>query len=97
MARIQNARRYLDGEITRPQAVQWLVEHTLQPRAFAERSVRFSDRYRSYVVNYGLGESMVRAWLAAHGGGDSNPARRWQLFERLLSVPMLPEDLLATP
>jgi hypothetical protein len=96
LARIQNSRRYLDGEITREEAIRWLMEHDTMRRDFAERAIRFDDRYRSYVINYGLGESMIRDWLAANGGGDDDPKRRWELFEELLVSPKMPEELVVT-
>ena len=87
------ARRYLDGEITGPQAVEWLMRYALSPRPRAEQRVRFFDAYRSYVINYNLGEDMVRHWVEAQGGTAENPERRWQVFEELLASPRLPGDL----
>jgi hypothetical protein len=55
--------------------------------------VRFIDQYRSYVINYNLGEDMVRRFIEAQGGTAANPDRRWQLFADLLSSPRLPSDL----
>ena len=87
------ARRYLDGEIAAPEAVEWLMRYALSPRPRAEQRVRFFDAYRSYVINYNLGEDMVRAWVEAQGGTALNPERRWQLFAELLASPRLPADL----
>jgi hypothetical protein len=67
------ARRYLDGEITGPQAVEWLMRYALSPRPRAEQRVRFFDAYRSYVINYNLGEDMVREWVEAQGGTAESP------------------------
>ena len=55
--------------------------------------MRFFDAYRSYVINYNLGEDMVRDWVEAQGGTAENPARRWQVFAELLASPRLPADL----
>jgi hypothetical protein len=97
LARIQGARRYLDGEISRAQVVRWYTEYALLTPERAERAARFDDRYRSYAINYGLGAALVREWLRARGGDASNPARQWALFEELLVAPKLPEDLRAAP
>ena len=51
----------------------------------------FNEQYRSYVINYGLGMEMVRDWIEAQGDA---PVWRWKAMERLLSEPVLPEDLL---
>ena len=36
-------------------------------RARAEQSVSFTDRYRAYVINYGLGRDMVAAHIERAG------------------------------
>ena len=59
-------------------------------RARAEQSVAFIEDYRSYVINYGLGEDMIRADIEAVG---SSPAARWARMNALLSEPRLPADL----
>lgn len=93
LAGIENARRYLDGIQTREQSVAWSMRYGLATRSRAEQGLRFDDRYRSYVVNYGLGKALVQEWLNRNGGTASNPQKRWQLFEKLLATPMLPGDL----
>ena len=50
----------------------------------------FADDYRSYVINYGLGQEMVKTWIEAQG---DSPVWRWKAMERLLSEPILPDDL----
>ena len=87
------ARRYLDGTFTRTQAEDWLVRYALMEPERAQQRVRFIDTYRSYVINYNLGKDIVRDWVERHGGTPDAPARRWQLFEVLLSSPRLPSDL----
>jgi hypothetical protein len=85
------ARRYLDGEISREEAVEWLVSYALMSEARAEQRTRFFDTYRSYVINYNLGKDIVRRYVEREGG-DSE-AQRWTIFERILSTPTLPQDL----
>ena len=85
------ARDYLNGTITREQAVDWLVNYGLSSIERAEQRTRFFDTYRSYVINYNLGRDLVRAHVEARGGAD--PERRWAEFERLLSTPLTPADL----
>jgi hypothetical protein len=92
------ARRYLDGQIDARAAADWLERYALtSPRARAEQRVRFFDTYRAYVINYNLGQDLVRAYVEARGGTAQNPARRWQVFADLLASPRLPADLKATP
>ena len=87
------ARRYLNGRISREEAVVWLETYALQPRARAEQRVRFFEQYRSYVINYNLGKDLVRAYIEARGGTAEDPARRWAEFGALLSSPRLPSAL----
>jgi hypothetical protein len=87
------ARRYLDGQIDRTQAVAWLERYALMPHDRAMQRVKFFDRYRSYVINYNLGEDMVRRHVEAHGGTPEQPDRRWEEFEKLISSPRLPSGL----
>ena len=87
------ARRYLNGEIDADAAVQWLETYSLSSRPVAEQRVRFFDQYRSYVINYNLGKDMVAQSIEAREGTPSNPQRRWELFERLISSPRLPSTL----
>ena len=49
--------------------------------------------YRSYVINYNLGQDLVRAYVEARGGTADQPERRWQEFKELLSSPRLPSAL----
>ena len=87
------ARQYLNGEIDAAAAAAWLEKYGLYSRARAEQRVRFIDQYRSYVINYNLGKDMVAQYVAAQGGTASNPERRWEAFEGLLSSPRLPSGL----
>lgn len=84
------ARDYLNGAIGRDEAEQWLVDYTLISPERAHQRVDFFDTYRSYVINYNLGEDLVRGYVER--GATSMPAR-WERFEHLLSSPMLPSEL----
>ena len=86
------ARRYLDGEIAADAAAEWLSRYAAMDPERAAQRVRFIDKYRSYVINYNLGQDLVRRYIEAQAGDD--PTRRWEVFEQLLSSPRLPSDLL---
>ena len=88
------ARRYLDGAIDAKAAADWHEKYGLYSRPRAEQRVRFIDQYRSYVINYNLGQDLVAAYVERLAGkGDD--ARRWQAFASLLSSPRLPSGLAA--
>ncbi|HYE44563.1 MAG TPA: hypothetical protein VEA44_02195 [Caulobacter sp.] len=90
-ARLTIAQMYLDGEIDRETAIDLAQKYQLISRARAEQSIRFTENYRSYVINYGLGEEMTKAYIEA---AAPDAAGRWKAFERLISEPTVPGDLL---
>tara|TARA_R110000796_G_scaffold8843_3_gene28626 strand:- start:44141 stop:45484 length:1344 start_codon:yes stop_codon:yes gene_type:complete len=90
-ARMTIAQQYLDGEITREEAIALNQKYQLVSAERAAQMTDFNEQYRSYVINYGLGMEMVRDWIEAQGDA---PVWRWKAMERLLSEPVLPEDLL---
>ena len=63
------------------------------PPPRAEQRVRFIDQYRSYVINYNLGEDLVRGYLEARSGGGTDHERLWDELGKLLSSPRLPSGL----
>jgi hypothetical protein len=85
------ARDYLDGRISRQEAIDWLVRYSLNSPERAAQRVDFFDTYRGYVINYNLGLDLVRDWVEREAGDDQ--ARRWEVFSRLLSSPMGPNEL----
>jgi hypothetical protein len=93
-ARFTIARNYLEGRINRKQAVELTQKYQLVSKKRAEQSIDFTEQYRSYVINYGLGQDMARAYVEAAG---SDPQARWAAFERIISEPTLPSDLLVRP
>lgn len=90
-ARLTIAKMYLDGEVTRPQALELTQKYLLLSPARAEQSVKFTDHYRSYVINYGWGKDLVRDYIER---GNPDPAERWRRMEKILSEPTQPSDLL---
>jgi len=87
------ARRYLDGSIGREAAEQWLVDFKLLAPERAAQRVRFIDQYRSYVINYNLGQDLVKHYIESRGGGAGHPDKKWSEFADLISSPRLPSDL----
>ena len=81
---------YLDGEIDKRKAVELTQRYELVARDVAEESLDFDEEYRSYVINYSVGEDLVRAYVDRAG---SEPRARWAAYEHILSTPTLPADL----
>lgn len=85
------ARGYLDGRMDATRAADWLVKFAMHTPGQAAQRVKFFDTYRSYVINYNLGEDMAREYVERHAGADSQ--KRWEVFAQLLSSPRLPSGL----
>src|SRR5690606_4741625 len=81
---------YLDGEIDKAKAIDLTQHYELMARDIAEKSLDFDEEYRSYVINYSVGEDLVRDYVERAG---ESPADRWAAYERILSQPTLPADL----
>jgi len=87
------ARGYLDDHLSAEQAVDWLMTYSLMAEPRARQRLAFIEQYRSYVINYNLGQDLVRNHIEAQGGTADNTERRWRLFTDLLSNPLLPSQL----
>ena len=90
-ARFTIASEYLSGRITRDEAIALTQRYGLVSAKRAAQTIAFTEQYRSYVINYGLGQDMVRAYVERAGSGD---AARWKRMEAVISEPTLPSDLL---
>jgi hypothetical protein len=93
-ASIDAARQYLDGRRSRDETVQWLMRYGLSTEDEAVNSLAFWDKYRSYIITYQVGKDLVRDYVEAHGGTESNLDRRWELLEKVISSPTTVSDLV---
>ncbi len=89
-ARFAISRDLLESRITEAEAVALAQRYQLISEPRAKQSIAFTKQYRTYVINYGLGQDMVRADVER--AGPSQEAR-WKRMEQLLSEPTLPSDL----
>ncbi|MEP6603431.1 MAG: hypothetical protein ABJB69_05755 [Spartobacteria bacterium] len=87
------ARKFVNGETDANATATWLEKYTLMDPARAKQRVKFIEHYRSYVINYNLGEDMVRTYIEKSGGAENQPDKRWAVFAELLSSPRLPSGL----
>ena len=85
------ARDYLNGDMTRDEAAAWVQTYELERADKSMQRTRFFDAYRSYVINYNHGKALVADYIE-RDGADAD--ERWARFEKMLSSPMLPADLL---
>jgi hypothetical protein len=93
-ARLTIAREYLDGRIDRTTALALAQKYQLLSPERAEQQIKFTETYRSYVINYGLGLDMARAYVDAAGPDED---ARWAAMEWMISGPTLPSELTRPP
>ncbi|WP_207303278.1 hypothetical protein [Hyunsoonleella flava] len=86
-ARNETARAYLNGDLSRENAIKQIEKYSLFTPKKAEQSVRFIEANRSYVINYNLGKDLVAKHVDMLGGSYNNPEKRWDIFKELLSNP----------
>jgi hypothetical protein len=89
-ARFTIAKQLLEGKINDAQAASLMQRYQLVSPERAKQSVEFTKQYRSYVINYGLGQDMVQSDVEAVG---NDRKARWARMQQLLSEPTLPSDL----
>ena len=87
------ARRLVNGTMGDKEAAEWLTRYALMLPERAEQRVRFIKKYRSYVINYNLGEELVRSYVERRGGTPDRPEKRWEIFGELISSARLPSGL----
>jgi len=83
----ETARAYLNGDLSRENAIKQIEKYSLYTPEKAEQSLRFIETNRSYVINYNLGKDLVAKHVELLGGSYSNPEKRWEVFKELLSNP----------
>ncbi|MEM7703484.1 MAG: hypothetical protein AAF251_16215 [Pseudomonadota bacterium] len=81
---------YLDGTATKEETIAANMRYTLVDRERAEQEVSFFDTYRTYTINYAVGEKLVADYVEA-AGDDRNV--RWKRFIGILNTPTYPDDL----
>jgi hypothetical protein len=85
------AQLYLNGEISREQAIEQRRKYSLVSQSKAEQSVRFIEQYRAYVLNYNLGKDIVSSYISKQ---SQDEAGKWQAFERMLTELSTASDMM---
>ena len=84
------ARRYLDGELPKEEAVPLIQKYYLQSYEKSEQRLRFMEKYRGYVINYNIGQDIVREYVTSAG---ETPEAQWTAFREMLTIPLTPSDM----
>ncbi|NWF88153.1 MAG: hypothetical protein HXY50_01690 [Ignavibacteriaceae bacterium] len=91
---IEAARYYLDDKWTKEQTIKWLQDYNLASKERAEQNLKFFEKYRCYIINYSLGQDIVKNYVEKNGGTEENVDLRWKIFEKLISTPQTPSVLI---
>lgn len=87
------AKNYLNEDWTKEETVAWLQKYHLMTKERAEKYLSFIETYRSYVVTYDIGEILINDFMKRNGGTEDNLARKWEIFNQLISTPQTPSGL----
>jgi hypothetical protein len=87
------ARGHLNGVFSKDETMHWLTTYALFDSARAEQRIKFIDKYRSYVINYNLGQDLIKQYVEKKAGKKPTTAKRWKVFSDLISSPRLPGGL----
>ncbi len=85
------AKRYLDGNLKKDFALDWIKYYEFRSDQEAENSLRFIEKYRSYIITYSVGYEKAKNYFAANNADDSES--KWKLYHQLLYNPTLPQDI----
>ncbi len=79
------AKNYLDGNINKEQAIELLMTYALTSKEKSAQRIGFIEANRAYVINYNLGQDLVKAYVEQHAADSIE--QRWKIFSQLLAFP----------
>jgi hypothetical protein len=88
------ARDFLNEKISSAEAIELIRKLLLRSLASARQSLEFVKIYRSYILTYSIGEDLVRNHILSKAG-KANPEQQWKEYLKLMTRPVLPEQLQA--
>ena len=78
------AQEYLDKKISKEKAIEDLMKYSLTSKEKATQRLAFIEANRSYVINYNLGEDLVRSYVENKANTYDE---KWAVFTQLLKNP----------
>jgi len=85
-AGIEMVKDYLNGEITREEALE-LGERYLYSNRQTSSTLRFVENSGAYIINYTLGLQLVEQYVGNQMMGSNDKTEHWKVFEELLTTP----------
>lgn len=84
--------------MSQEQVVEWLCNYSLMAKERALQRTKFIETYRAYVINYNLGQDLVKNYVLKKVNEESNDEEKekckWKIFEWLLSTPQVASNLV---
>jgi len=80
------AQQYLDETISEEKAIELLMKYNLSNKEKSIQRLAFIKAHRSYIINYNLGEDIVKEYINKHCKNGSNK-EKWAVFYDLLKNP----------
>lgn len=91
---IEITRKYLDGDISRREAMTMFTKYGFSFSEEDERILTSMEDYRSYIINYYVGQDTVEKCIEKNVGADATTEKRWNAFHTLLSTPWTPSEMM---
>lgn len=79
------AKQYLDGAVSKEEAIELLMKYALSSEEKSKQRIGFIEANRAYVINYNLGQDIVKAYVEQLVGTDAK--NKWKVFSELLAMP----------
>jgi hypothetical protein len=83
-AEISIARNFLQRSMSADEAIQMIKKYLLYSNERAQQRLNFYTTYGSYIINYSLGEKMIKEFVEEIG---NTPDKKWEAFYQILSSP----------
>lgn len=84
-AAVEAARGIVNNTMTEDEYMHWLNDFAMKGN-----SVHFIKATRSYIANYSYGKELVKNYIESQSSSFDD---RWKAFDKLLSNPILPDQL----
>jgi hypothetical protein len=85
------AREYLDGRMSREDAIDFMAKYGVRSKKRAAQSIDFIETYRGYVINYALGQDVIADYVERQTAKGQDP---WDAFKYILDTPLSVSDLV---
>lgn len=87
------SRGYLNGKMSRDEVIRYMMKYLFMTKQRAEKRIEFMEKYRTYIINYTIGQYLVNLYVEKQIEKSEGKKNRWEVFSELMSRPVTPESL----